>query len=104
MKVCLPLVGELALCAEEVDVVLELELEDEVLLNVVLCGGHVHGVAQQGQARQREVVLQQVRVDEISDVDQDPELCSQAGYRFGIIDPNTNPDPNFLTVAMNTLK
>jgi len=39
-------------------VVLELELEDEVLLDVVLYGGHVHGVAQQGQARQRKVVLQ----------------------------------------------
>ena len=43
----LPVECELALCPEEVDVVLELELEHELLLDVVLGAGDVYAVAQQ---------------------------------------------------------
>ena len=53
----LPVERKLALRPEEVNVVLELELEHEVLGDVVLGVRGVHGVAQQGQACQREVVL-----------------------------------------------
>ena len=57
-----PVEGELTLCPEEVDVVLELQLEDKVLVDIVLAAGGVHGVAQQRQARQREVVLYKPRL------------------------------------------
>jgi hypothetical protein len=40
--------------------ILELELEDKVLLYVVLNGGNVHGVAQEGQAGQRKIILYKV--------------------------------------------
>ena len=51
-----PVKGELALGAEEVDVVLELELEDVVLVDLVRRARGVHGVAKKGQACQWEVI------------------------------------------------
>ena len=51
-----PVEGELALSAEEVDVVLELELEDVVLVDLVRGARGVHAVAKEGQARQGEVI------------------------------------------------
>lgn len=38
--------------------VLELQLEDVLLVDVVRLGGRRHGVAEQRQRRQREVILQ----------------------------------------------
>ena len=51
-----PVKGELALSAEEVDVVLELELEDVVLGDLVRGARGVHAVTKEGQACQREVI------------------------------------------------
>ena len=51
-----PVEGELALSAEEVDVVLELELEDVVLVDLVRGARGVHAVAKQRQACQWEVI------------------------------------------------
>ena len=51
-----PVEGELALSAEEVDMVLELELEDVVLVDLVRGARGVHAVAKEGQARQGEVI------------------------------------------------
>ena len=51
-----PVKGELALSAEEVDVVLELELEDIVLGDLVRGARGVHAVTKEGQACQREVI------------------------------------------------
>ena len=51
-----PVKGELALGAEEVDVVLELELEDVVLVDLVRRARGVHGVTKQRQACQWEVI------------------------------------------------
>lgn len=51
-----PVKGELALSAEEVDVVLELQLEDIVLVDLVRRARGVHAVAKQRQACQWEVI------------------------------------------------
>ena len=51
-----PVKGELALGAEEVDVVLELQLEDVVLGDLVRGARGVHAVTKEGQACQREVI------------------------------------------------
>ena len=51
-----PVKGELALSAEEVDVVLELQLEDVVLGDLVRGARGVHAVTKEGQACQREVI------------------------------------------------
>ena len=52
-----PVKSELALCPEEVDMVLELELEDIVFSNVVALAGDVHAVSEEGEAGQGEIVL-----------------------------------------------
>lgn len=53
-----PVKGELALSAEEVDMVLELQLEDVVLVDLVRRARRVHTVAKEGQACQWEVILE----------------------------------------------
>ena len=56
----LPFECVLTLRPEEVDVVLELQLEDEVLVDAVLVARPEHRVAEQGEARQGEVVLRKI--------------------------------------------
>lgn len=53
-----PLKGVLALRSEEVNVRLELQLEDVLLVNAVRLVGGADRVAEQREAGQREVVLQ----------------------------------------------
>ena len=48
MPIRRPVKGELALSAEEVDVVLELQLEDVVLVDLVRRAWSVHAVAKEG--------------------------------------------------------
>ena len=48
MTIRRPVKGELALSAEEVDVVLELQLEDVVLVDLVRRAWSVHAVAKEG--------------------------------------------------------
>lgn len=54
----IPFKGVLAFCPEEVNVGLELQFEDVLLVDAVGVFGGAHRVAQQGEAGQREVVLQ----------------------------------------------
>ena len=54
-----PVKGELALSAEKVDVVLELQLEDVVLGDLVRGARGVHAVTKEGQACQREVICRE---------------------------------------------
>lgn len=56
-----PFEGVLALRPEEVDVGLELQLEDVLLVDAVRLVGGADGVAEQGEARQREVILPTTR-------------------------------------------
>jgi len=57
--VCVPFEGVLALRPEEVNVGLELQLEDVLLVDAVRLLRGADRVAEQGQAGQREVVLQE---------------------------------------------
>lgn len=53
-----PFKGVLAFCPEEVNVGLKLQFEDVLLVNAVWLFGGADCVAEQGEASQREVVLQ----------------------------------------------
>merc|ERR550517_1458353 len=69
-----PVKGELALSTEEVDVVLELQLEDVVLRDLVRGARGVYAVTKEGQACQREVILEGFVEVEAEVSEDDPQL------------------------------
>lgn len=58
---CIPFKGVLAFCPEEVNMGLELQFEDVLLVDAVGLFWGAHRVAEQGEARQGEVILQTER-------------------------------------------
>ena len=59
--------------------VLELQLEHQVLVDVVVCGRTVHGVAQERERRQGEVVLERLVEVEAGVGEDDPEFLPAVG-------------------------
>lgn len=69
-----PSKGVIAFGAEEINVILELQFEHKVLVDRVLLRRSRHGVPQQRQSSQREVVLMRLIEEQAEVREHDPEL------------------------------